>query len=88
MIGFIQPISILNDNVPNDFIEANGTFKGYLYDYKIKDNKILFFVCRGKIQYQPSEEEVNIWINYFGNPIDYFNEIINFENENTTDNTI
>ena len=84
-IGFIFPASILDENVPSHFIEPQGTFREYLNEYFVKDDKVLFHVCRGRQQYSPSEVEINLWREYFGidNEVNYDEQLGNF---NTNDN--
>ena len=78
--GFILPASILDEKVPDTFIEAQGTFREYLREWHVKDGKVLFHLNRGNVYYYPSQVEIELWQKYFGidNFVDYFKMLNEF----------
>jgi hypothetical protein len=89
-IGFIIDAEILNNQVPAQFIEAKGTFKEYLLEWNIKEDKALILLGRGTVHYQPSELEQNVFGEYFGidNKVDYDVELTKFKQNEINSNDI
>ena len=78
--GFYIDSSILEQNVPKNFLEAKGTFREYLREYFEKDSKVLIHLNRkgdNSQQYSPSEIEIDIWKAYFGaeNFVNYYQKL-------------